>query len=235
MDPSGDPRPEGDWTDVPDVKAFIKGLPAWRKFAGLVTLLAILLALYEGNWLVFWLFVGAITISAIWEVVRALRRKAGTIQGPADSIREAMRLSYWKHYKMAEEGSTPVDAPPHPLGLFRALGTRYKVRNSLPKVGIPDVFLWPELAPFLLMSESQAVEALAEYIVWQECPSEARMVWLRESINQALRKQLASEDSPRTWASNAFINSAAWCELLDPDVHNQLSVEASDLLDEEKE
>jgi len=118
---------------------------------------------------------------------------------------------------------------PHPLGLFGALGTRYKVRNSLPKVGIPDVVLWPELAPFLLMPESQAVEALAEYIVWQECPSEARVGWLRESINEALRQEPVSEDSPRAWASHAFFNSVAWCELLDPDVHNQLSLEVSDL------
>ncbi len=71
----------------PDVKAFIKGLPAWRKFAGLVTLLAILLALHEGNWLVFWLFVGAITISAIWQVVKALRREgeeSAEYDGPSE-------------------------------------------------------------------------------------------------------------------------------------------------------
>jgi len=84
MEPSRHPRPEGNWTDVPDVKAFIKGLPAWRKFGGLVTLLAILLALYKGNWLVFWLFVGAITISAIWEVLMALRRKAEESAGHDD-------------------------------------------------------------------------------------------------------------------------------------------------------
>ncbi len=40
------------------------------------------------------------------------------MQGLADSIREATRLSYWKHYKMAEEGSAPANDPPHYLGLY---------------------------------------------------------------------------------------------------------------------
>jgi len=48
---------------------------------------SILLALHEGNWLVFWLFVGAITISAIWQVVKALRREgeeSAEYDGPSE-------------------------------------------------------------------------------------------------------------------------------------------------------
>jgi len=50
------------------------------------------------------------------------------------------------------------------------------------------VLIWPILAPFLLMDEAEAVEALAEYAVFEEKPDLARAAWLREQINRALFK-----------------------------------------------
>ena len=87
--------------------------------------------------------------------------------------------------------------------------------------------LWPELSPFPLMPQAQAVEALAEYVVWQECRDEARVEWLREAINGALRSE-PEEDlmSFREIAADALVNGVAWLELLHRDVDDQLRREA---------
>ena len=147
--------------------------------------------------------------------------------GGGESIRQAMRKSYEKHRAMAESGQAPISEPPHHLGLFGALGTRYKVRGLLPPQGLPDMVLWPELSPFPLMPQAQAVEALAEYVVWQECRDEARVEWLREAINGALRSE-PEEDlmSFREIAADALVNGVAWLELLHRDVDDQLRREA---------
>lgn len=147
--------------------------------------------------------------------------------GGAEGIRQAMRRSYEKHRAMAENGQAPISEAPHHLALFGALGTRYKVRGLLPRQGLPDMILWPELSPFLLMPEAQAVEALAEYVVWQECRDQARVDWLREAVSRALR-QRPDQDliSFREIAADAFLNAVAWRELLERDVEDQLRREA---------
>lgn len=147
--------------------------------------------------------------------------------GGADSIRRAMRNSYAKHRTMAETGQAPISEAPHHLGLFGALGTRYKARGLLPRQGLPDVVLWPELSPFLLMPEAQAVEALAEYVVWQECRDEAKVEWLQQAINRALRQ--SPDDNLRSFreiAADALLTGVAWRELLERDVDDQLTREA---------
>lgn len=147
--------------------------------------------------------------------------------GGSESIRTAMRKSYEQHRVMAENGHAPISEPPHHLGLFGALGTRYKVRGLLPRHGLPEVVLWPELSPFLLMPEGQAVEALAEYIVWQECRHEAKTEWLREAVNQALRRRPDDEVAPfREIAADAVLTGVGWLELLERDVHDRLTREA---------
>lgn len=150
----------------------------------------------------------------------------------AEGCREAMRQSYRKHYDLAQQGLAPTDSSPHHAGLFGALGTRYKLRDVLARGGIPDVVLWPELTPFLLMSQEDSVEALAEYVLWQERPAAARTEWLAQKINKALRTESTSEDSPRQAASYALINKLGWCELLDPENKKILSREAKQILGE---
>jgi len=76
-----------------------------------------------------------------------------------------------------------------------------------------EVALWGELAPFLMMKEKEAVEALAEYAVFQEYPKEARVVWLKRLINAALR----SPGDTAALATVGFINQVSWCALLEPD------------------
>jgi hypothetical protein len=65
------------------------------------------------------------------------------------------------------------------------------------------------------MKEAEAVEALAEYVVFQERPRDARVVWLKEAINSAL---CSCRDPSRTiMAVGGLINQVAWCALLEPD------------------
>jgi hypothetical protein len=118
---------------------------------------------------------------------------------------------------------------PHHAGLFGALGTRYKVRGVLRNPGFPDVVLWGELAPFLLMSKEDSVEALAEYALWQERPSAAKKDWLARKINSALSTKPSSEDSPRSLASLAFINNVSWSKLLFAETRLTLSQESEEL------
>jgi hypothetical protein len=106
-----------------------------------------------------------------------------------EECRNAMRRSYQKHYDLARRGLAPTTSDAHQAALFGALGTRYKLRGVLRHSDFPDVVLWPELAPFLLMSQQDAVEALAEYVLWQERPSTARTEWLARKVNEALRAQ----------------------------------------------
>ena len=130
--------------------------------------------------------------------------------GGADGCREAMRESYHKHVQIAREGRIPTTDPPHTVGLYGSLGSRYRARGT----PIVEAVMWGELAPFLAMREVEAVEALAEYIVYQERPRDARVPWLKNLVNSSL---LSCKDSSRVaMAAVGFINQVAWCSLLEP-------------------
>lgn len=142
-------------------------------------------------------------------------------------IRKAMRGSYEKHIHQIVNGviSVPDGTTIHQAALFGALGSRYRVRlKSFSEMGI-----WVELSPFMLMSEEDAIDALIEYVVYQERPKEANISWLSEIINDVLRKTHPSEDSPVAMASMAVINRVAWYSLLDSDIKNEIEKNASEL------
>ena len=127
--------------------------------------------------------------------------------GGADGCRETMRESYEKHAKLARQSG--MDSP-HAFGLYGALGSRYQARR-LPVV---EVVMWAELSPFLAMKEAEGIEAIAEYAVFQERPSDARQEWLRALINNAL--SAPSDSSLTTMAIGGLMNQVAWCSLLEP-------------------
>jgi hypothetical protein len=138
----------------------------------------------------------------------------------AEGCREAMFLSYKKHLKPSNrteglKGSMPL----HHVALYGALGSRYKRR----RITITELDILAELVPFLLMSEREAPEALAEYVVYQERPREARTFWLKKLINDSLRRVEFSEESVRTMAIMAVKNSVAWCDLINHDVKKILT------------
>ena len=138
--------------------------------------------------------------------------------GGADGCREAMRESYAKHVQMARQGKIAMGDTdsPHVIGLYGALGSRYRVRG-LPVI---ETLIWGELAPFLAMKEQQAIEALAEYVLFQERPSDARVAWLKGQVNMALR---SCNDG--TWLGMAAFgldNQVPWCSLLEPGVRGPI-------------
>jgi len=94
---------------------------------------------------------------------------------------------------------------------------------------VREVLLWGELAPFLLVPEAIAREAIAEYTVYLETPGEAKTGWLATLINSALRGAPAGVESPRSMALVGFMNQVAWCALLDPDNRKVLDAEAQKL------
>ncbi len=132
----------------------------------------------------------------------------------ADGCRDAMRESYQKHHDLARKGLLPAAVEPHYAGLYGALGSRYRLRGLLPRDVTRDVILRSELAPFLAMSEEDAVEALAEYVLWQERPTWARTEWLAQKINETLNGPKNNE--VLLFAGAAFINKVAWYKLLTP-------------------
>lgn len=143
--------------------------------------------------------------------------------GGADGCREAMRESYDKHVRLAAQGRIPTEDSPHVIGLYGTLGSRYRARGT----PVVEVVLWGELAPFLAMGEADAVEALAEYVVFQESPKDARIEWLKDMINSALK---APKDKSLTaMAAAGLINQVAWCSLLEADTLNAVETEVEGL------
>lgn len=139
--------------------------------------------------------------------------------GTTDGRREAMRGSYEKHVRLAKEKN--IDSP-HIIGLYGALGTRYIARG----MNVPEIVLWGELAPFLAMKNGEAIEALAEYIVYQEQPEDARKSWLRKVINKAI---LAPENSHASgMAYSGLANNVSWCNLLNDESIDALRRQIND-------
>lgn len=135
-----------------------------------------------------------------------------------------MRTSYQKHLLAAQQGKIPLNGgtTPHLAGLYGALSTRYMA------AGIPkqEPFLWSELSPFLLMSEADSIEALAEYIVCQEHPKEGKEPWLQKLINDALRTLPSTNDDWKAMATMALIQPTIyWRNLLDQGVKDILQNE----------
>lgn len=123
----------------------------------------------------------------------------------ADGIREAMTRAYHRHRRHAAERGSPS---PHEDGLSGALASRYVVSG----ISCSDTVLLSNLAPFFAMNESQGIEALAEYVVLQEMPSDARKQWLAECIRRVL---LSMRDASLLRLVEAGISwDVAWVSLL---------------------
>ena len=127
------------------------------------------------------------------------------------------------YLRLALQGRVVNSNNPHWSGLYGALGTRY-VGLGIPESPSMGLALWAELAPFLLMEETDAVEALAEYIVYKEVPREAKTSWLRTLINDALCK-VTSEGWPSAMAPVSMIHQVEWFNLLDQDIKSTIEKE----------
>ncbi len=142
--------------------------------------------------------------------------------------REAMKLSYKKHYELAASGKIPVDTSPHRVALAGALGSRYMAYRTWGLPAPNDVLIYPNLVPFLLMDENIGIQALTEYVLYQEKPEAANLEWLREVVNRAFRSNaFKSSRGGRTFAMSGLTNNVPWCELLELDVREFLEKDAA--------
>lgn len=158
-----------------------------------------------------------------------LARTAGTPEG----CRESTRLSYDQHLRAAFKGRGPKDDLPHHDALYGALASWYKIRG----MPVREALLWGELAPFLLVPEAVAREAIAEYTLyleeregwWGRDPAGTRVTWLADLINHALRTAPNGSESLGRMALLGVMNRAAWHDLLAPDVREPLDAEVRKL------
>ena len=92
--------------------------------------------------------------------------------------------------------------------------------------------IWGELTPFLMLPESQAKEALAEYTLYLEDTVEHRYQtdtgvktdWLAHLINVSFRT-IFSGDGPYKYGAAMSANYVGWHYLLDADVKAMIDAE----------
>ena len=126
--------------------------------------------------------------------------------GGAEGCRKSMRDAYEQSAKAAREKH--MDSP-HLIGLYGALGSRYRARG----VAVNEAAMWGELAPFLAMEPAMSIAALSEYAAYQEQHAGVRRAWLGSAINRALQ---APKAGTTEGVRLGFVNRVAWCELLEP-------------------
>jgi len=63
---------------------------------------------------------------------------------------------------------------------------------------------------------------LAEYVLFQERPKDARITWLKEIINSALKN--VTNDPQRRLAAVGVLDQVAWCALLASDTMRIIEV-----------
>ena len=127
--------------------------------------------------------------------------------GGADGVRESMHDSYTKHFNAAMSAGSEGNNSPHYCGLYGALGTRYLARNH----SVSEMELYLELTPFLMMSEEDAIEALAEYALYQESPKDADVPQLEALINTAFQSCGIEQKSQMAVAAS---KTPAWVKFL---------------------
>jgi len=147
------------------------------------------------------------------------------IFGGAEGIREAMREAYENHRRAAIARTIPVPPGecPHHFGLYGALASRHIVRN----IPCSEIVILSQLAPFYLMDETDAVEALAECVVFWERPRDARLSWLTAKINKALLT--APDNTYLLMAAHGIMNGASWAQLLEPNTMQKIRKAVEDV------
>lgn len=151
-------------------------------------------------------------------------------------MRDAYRASVAKNLKGGGaptiQGELPTGAsqdPLHVLGLFEALTSRYwasGVSREQIEQRAASGYLWIELMPFLFLDDEDAVEVLAEYVLWKEANEElleymrrgadgpypewtssVRQDWLKARVLKAVHR-MEEADPPIEWLDEARNDAA---------------------------
>lgn len=120
----------------------------------------------------------------------------------------------------------------HAFGLFGALVSCYAA-HGVPQwqVEFRSGFVWTELMPFLYLDHNDAVEALAEYVLWMEIDDEypgweerpaevppwtssLRLEWLKGKIREGVRRVEEDEDASFRSLVEADWPLIGWLDLL---------------------
>ena len=136
------------------------------------------------------------------------------IFGGADGIREWVHENYIQQISTAKRAGLAEDEL-HAMGVYGVLSARYIARRKPQS----EKKLFAEIFPFVEMKGPLAIEMLAEYIVYQEIPNNARFdkrsrhELLGIEINKTLNEQcLVGNAGP---AGMGIIYSVDWCNLLE--------------------
>ena len=150
--------------------------------------------------------------------------------GPEGGYR-AIQASYDKHYSLAlKQRIEPVS-----MGLFGALGSRYKLRGKF----INDMVHMVEIVPFMMMDDHVRVEALADYLMADEIPDQIDIGRLKDRINNAFRNSNAesAEDSYKLLiASMPYLQGSGirWFAWLDTENSEKLRQDCLKEMDEKE-
>jgi hypothetical protein len=132
----------------------------------------------------------------------------------AEGIRESMRMSYDKHFKLAMNGKIP--GTPHQAALYGALASRFLVSGVPVDNAITEMLIWADLLPFMYLDQHIAREALAEYVVWKEMPKDAKISWLTTVVQKGC--QVGKDNHQEEYDAfmiTAKINGAVWLLLFE--------------------
>lgn len=159
--------------------------------------------------------------------------------------KEATLISYHKHVREAKDGFIPIKGAfdytsYHQVGLFGAIWSRYRIRGFHKEYlsSLENQFnIWAELFPFLKMPEEDSVDALLEYVLFQESQegsylgtvfpnpiTEVNISFLKNTINKTIQGVLKSKHKKSAYnlqyMKQALNNRADWYKLLTSDVKN---------------
>lgn len=144
--------------------------------------------------------------------------------GTSEATRESMRYSYSKHFKGALKGEISIEGlTPHQVALWGALVERYEINGIKGfKVDATNFFqgiykqqtVLAELIPFLYLPEDEGRESLVEYVIYKECPKDARISWLTNIVQKGIKITEEKDDLYDEMIERARTLGFAWLLLV---------------------
>jgi hypothetical protein len=134
----------------------------------------------------------------------------------AEGIRESMRMSYDKHFKLAMNSKISLNSgTPHQAALYGALGSRFLVSGVPVDNAVTEMLIWADLLPFIYLDQHIAREALAEYVVYKEMPKDAKISWLTTVVQKGCQVGMDNHQEYDTFMTVAKANGAVWLLLFE--------------------
>jgi hypothetical protein len=145
--------------------------------------------------------------------------------GGTDGVREAIREKY-EFLASQNRAAISETESIHAFSLHNTMGMRYAERGT---IWATAMHVSCDIAPFLLMRESESVDALVEYILLQDQVSGCRKEWLRLLLNNAILNPAVIPPKPillelADSISRIGYEHTHWYKLLDSPAKNVVSI-----------